>query len=160
MQTEWSAGWDTAPAGFAYAAEYLTAHARGFGATIDLVGVPLFFLQRHRVELALKSLLAAVGADVPTTHDLKTLWKKCEEELRPKDDETWRTFEADHVEFIDLLDEVDPGSFAFRYPVDKRGDPVERPQFIDLRVLHKHADSVYYGASGYADYLSETHQGP
>jgi HEPN domain-containing protein len=160
MQTEWSAGWDNAPAGFSYAAEHLTEHAQEFGAILDQVGVPLFFLQRHRVELALKSLLATVGADVPPTHDLKTLWKKCEETLRPMDDKAWRTFETDHLNFIDLLDEVDPGSFAFRYPVDRQGDPIERPQFIDLGILHKCADSVYYGASGYADYLSDTYQGP
>lgn len=160
MQTEWSGGWGNAPAGFTYAAEHLTEHARKFGATIDQVGVPLFFLQRHRVELSLKYLLHAVDAKVPHTHDLKTLWQKCEEALRPIDGKAWQTFSADHSELIDVLDSVDPGSFAFRYPVGQKGKEVERPEFIDLRVLHDEVDELYYGASGFADYLSETYPEP
>jgi HEPN domain-containing protein len=157
VQTEWSEGWAHAPAGFGYVAEYLTEHARDFGATIDQAGVAIFFVQRHRVELALKALLDAVGADVPYGHGLKTIWQKCEEALRPKDERAWDGFAADHAELIDALDKVDPGSFAFRYPVDKKGEEVQRPAFIDLKVLHDEAGKLEYGASGYADFLSEVY---
>lgn len=38
----------------------------------------------------------------------------------------------EQLEYLDLLDDMDPSGFVYRYPVDKRERPVERPPFIDL----------------------------
>jgi hypothetical protein len=121
VQTEWSEGWFGAEAGFGYAAEYLTDHRGDFGATIDQAGIAVFFLQRHRVELALKGLLDAVGEKPPEGHSLRHVWGICQRVLKPKDAGAWATFAADHKELMELMDGVDALSFTFRYPVDKTG---------------------------------------
>jgi hypothetical protein len=36
---------------------------------------------------------------------------------------------------LTVLDEVDPLGFAYRYPVDTRLRPVDRPKFVDLESL-------------------------
>jgi hypothetical protein len=156
VQTEWASDWFDGAAGFGYAAEYLTEHRADFGATIDQAGLAVVFLQRHRVEMVLKGLLDAAGADVTDKHDLEYLWRLCERELQPKGRREWDQFAADHKELVEAIHRADPTSFAFRYPVDKAGSKVKRPDFIDLTELNEHVDRFYFAGTGYVDYLFET----
>lgn len=52
VQTLWSEGAHGIAGGFEYAARHLTEHRNEFGATIDQVGLAVFFLQRRRVKVA------------------------------------------------------------------------------------------------------------
>jgi hypothetical protein len=55
-ETKYAAGWSDVFWGFGYAAKYLTKHRSELGALVDQAGVAIFFLQRHRVELGLKTV--------------------------------------------------------------------------------------------------------
>lgn len=153
VQTEWGTGWVGVEMGFGYAAEHLTENRRKFGATIDQVGVVVFFLQRHRVEIALKTLLAHLRVPIPTHHDLMGLWGECETALGHSPD--WKRFSQRHRALVAALARADQTSMVFRYPVDKKGEPVERPPFIDLDVLNERVGGFSAEVNGYIDYLSE-----
>lgn len=153
VQTEWASGWMNAASGFGYAAEYLTDRQADFGATIDQAGIAVFYLQRHRVELALKGLLDYVGADVTDKHGLVFLWGRCKAALAGRYPNAWAQFEADHFELIRALDRVDGTSYAFRYPVDTKGVEVVRPANIELSVLNEHVGKLDSGAGGFIDYI-------
>jgi hypothetical protein len=155
VQTEWAQGWGDIAAGFGYAAEHLTEHRLDFGATIDQTGLALFFLQRHRVELELKALLQAAGAGMSGEHSLARLWALCESTLKPRDPDEWRDFATSHADLIEALNRVDEGSYTFRYPVDRSGQKVDRPQFINPVALHEYVEQFSAGVSGYIDYLTE-----
>jgi len=156
VQTQWASDWLDGAAGFGYAANCLMQHVTELGALIDQAGLAIFFLQRHRVELALKGLLDAVGADVPNSHDLDYLWTHCEATVEPRDPDAWATFRADHHELVQVLNGVDQSSFTFRYPVDTKGAKATRPEFIDLAILDKHVKDLHSGVSGYVGYLTES----
>jgi hypothetical protein len=153
VQTEWSSGWGDTAATFGYAAEHLTEQAEEFGATWDQTGIAVFFLQRHRVELILKSLLDAADASVPTHHRLRELWDACRRPLEPQDAREWKSFADAHRELIDALDKVNPDSMAFRYPVDKHGAGMKRPRFVDLGVLNEAVTELEAHAEGYEEWL-------
>jgi HEPN domain len=159
VQTEWSDGWGDAAAAFGYAAEHLTDHAEEFGATWDQTGIAVFFLQRHRVELILKSLLDAAGADVPSHHRLRDLWDACRDALETQDPRDWKMFAEAHQELIDAINKADPDSMTFRYPVDKHGVGMKRPRFVDLRVLNETVEELEAHAEGYQELLATPDDG-
>lgn len=155
VQTEWATGWGATTSGFRLAAEHLTKNAHVFRAEIDQVGLAVFFMQRHRIELVLKALNEAAGVEFKPTHSLRTLWSRCEAPLRKLDAKNWKTFKADHDPLIDAIARVDDGSFTFRYPVDTKGVEVERPQFVDLAALNEYVDKFMYDAHGWVDWIWE-----
>ena len=155
VQTEWAGGWLAGGSGFGAAAEYLTTHRGDFGAEIDQVGLAIFFLQRHRVEMTIKGVLDAVGAEVPGSHDLCFLWQCLRRKLESRDAGAWVGFDARHAELIHALQRVDASSFIFRYPVDRQGAEVARPAFINLQVLNQRVSDLYYEGWGWIDYLNE-----
>jgi hypothetical protein len=155
VQTEWAEGWTAGAAGFGYAAEFLTKHARSFGATIDQAGLAVFFLQRHRIELILKNLLDFLDVDFPAVHSLRKLWELCRQGFGASGELNWTEFEKENGEFIEALIAVDDGAAAFRFPVDRDGEEIERPAFIDLEALNRHADKLYWEAAGCMDFLAE-----
>jgi hypothetical protein len=155
VQTEWAEGWSAGASGFGYAAEFLTKHARSFGATIDQAGLAVFFLQRHRVELVLKDLLGVLGMKFPSTHSLRRLWQLCEQGFAPVDGLSWVEFEQGNGGFIEAMIAVDDGAATFRFPEDRDGEAIERPAFIDLGALNRHADKLYWDAVGCINFVSE-----
>jgi hypothetical protein len=155
VQTEWSAGWTAGTSGFGYAAEFLTKHARSFGATIDQAGLAVFFLQRHRVELVLKDLLNFFGIKFKSSHSLQYLWGLCEQGFTESELLDWAEFDAENGEFVRALIAVDDGAATFRFPVDRQGQEAKRPDFIDLEALNRHAEVLENGASGCVDYVGE-----
>lgn len=93
----------------------------------DPSGAPAMFLYRHYVELHLKSLLIEAGElldepqAVPPKHYLWVLWTRVRALLLKvggSSDGPWLR-RADEI--ITSLDDLDPTSFAFRYPVDNAG---------------------------------------
>jgi hypothetical protein len=152
VQTEWSGGWQSAASGFGRAADQLTEQSGSFGAAIDHVGLAIFYLQRHRVELILKGLLHAL--DQPTTgHKFSSLWHRCRDEVARRDPAAWASIDADHGEFVRALADVDDSSMVFRYPLTLEGKKFDRPAFLDLGVLSRHAEDLFYAFGGLEGYL-------
>jgi hypothetical protein len=155
VQTEWSKDWFGVASGFEYAAQHLTANRHSFGAAIDAVGLAIFYLQRHRVEIALKAILRDFKAEVSTHHFLRALWKQVGAAFRARDKATWVELNQAHAPLIVALDRVDPGSFTFRYPVSADGTTVERPLFIDLDALERHVTRFVNDSAAAVDWVSE-----
>src|ERR1700689_617653 len=156
VQTEWSKGWGYAGIGYREAARLLTEEKLTFGPSIDQTGLAIFFLQRHRVELALKELLAECGADISkikSQHSLVALWCACKELVGTESCELQQVDSG--ATLITVLDDADPGSYSFRYPVDKYGNENKRPQFIDLDALGNHVEDFVSLIDGYLAYVEE-----
>ena len=156
VQTEWATGWFGVVSGFGDAAEFLTEHRAEFHATIDQVGLAIFFLQRHRVELTLKQLVHDCGQTVNTReHRLSLLWADCKAAVQQRSPAQWHEFADHHGELITALEQHDPSSYTFRYPVDTTGVTNRRPRYIDLAALQRHVDDLVSNVHGYLDMMSE-----
>ncbi len=118
---------------------------------------PVVFLYRHALELALKNIiykaaslavfqrLDAIDAKLYNTHDLTTLAKQSRQVLLtlfPQDPDLNRI--AD--ELLPLAKDfalIDPDSFAYRYPIDRNGQPaVSREQCVTLDDLGARVDEM------------------
>jgi hypothetical protein len=115
--------------GYREAAESLIEVVSGNEDLLDFCIYPIVFLYRHYVELRLKETILYTRrllnqeACFPNHHDLLQLWRERKQILSqaracPPEEE-----EAIVERLIKELAEADPKSFAFRYPVDKKGDP-------------------------------------
>ena len=134
--------------GYAKAASTLASDllARDFGFR-DYEAYPVVFLYRHALELALKNILIKPARLIAFTgvenlqaklcpiHDLVKLSNSAAVLLRglfPRDTELKKVIHnmlGIAAEFAD----VDPGSFAYRYPVDKNGNMLTKPnQTVNL----------------------------
>jgi hypothetical protein len=131
VQTEWAKGWGYAVIGFGEAARMLTEQRREMGAAVDQVGLAVFYLQRHRVELIIKQALIDLGEELSRVikpgHDLRALWLLLEERIRSSDADEWNDLEREHGEFLSVMHEADKSSFSYRYPVDKSGGDSPAP---------------------------------
>lgn len=159
VQTEWAQGWGSMASGFGYAAEYLTRHRSDLGATIDQAGLAIFFIQRHRVELILKHMLDSLRAEIPGSHKMRVLWQHVGSAVTARDPTCWADFASEHGGLLDALQRVDDTSFAFRYPVDRRGETMGRPAFVDLDALHERIENLYWHAGGLVGSLTGTIDG-
>ena len=119
----------------------------------DTLVFPIIFNYRHFLEVSLKYLLATYGPAVGVapnwrSHDLATLWGSVLEMLDKYGSAD--TDEADPVvgEIILEFAKIDPGSYAYRYPVDRHGRLLPVAQ-TDLH-LSTLAD-VMNGVSGHFD---------
>lgn len=157
VQTGWSKGWAFTGIGYGEAARFLTEHRRRFGASIDQVGLVIFFLQRHRVELAMKEMLVRRRFDlreIKAQHSLVALWNACRRVVGA-DTEEWRQLEVGGSEIVALLADADPGSHTYRYPVGTNGKEHDRPEFIDLDALEEHVTAFVSLIDGYIDFVEE-----
>jgi hypothetical protein len=103
----------------------------------NMLGPPMLFLYRHSIELHLKSLLLDAGQllddpqTVPPKHYLMKLWTTVRAmvlRVGPNDEENEWLLRADSI--IQQFDDIDPTSFAFRYPVDTDGSPALPADFL------------------------------
>jgi hypothetical protein len=135
----------------------------------DYLVNPIAFLYRHYLELRLKELLFSStlllqeDPRVQNEHDLTKLW----EELRPKLEKVRPGFTTDSD--LDAIKnrlrefcEKDPGSYAFRYPVNPRGKPALPDMLINLKQLRDVVqgislvlDSISTAIGVYADTASD-----
>lgn len=124
------------------------AHEQG-----DLVW-PIVFCYRQYLELALKDIIARHGGQVePTiepiwnTHYLGDLWKSCKRIMghtliHVTTDEMPEILAMEA--FISEFERIDARSYAFRYPKDRKGCPIEIPiDSIDLVHLQRVMEGVY-----------------
>jgi hypothetical protein len=93
--------------------------------------------------------------DRTESHKLVPLAKSCSsiiKKLFPNDDELHETM--DLIELVAVeFQEVDPDSFSYRYPIDKKGNASTRHhQVLNLRVIYEimekiqdHLDTIDFG---------------
>jgi hypothetical protein len=109
---------------------------RGIG-EINHAACPIIFLYRHAIELYLKCLvyrLARMSIDDEEIQNiLPRLWKEHSlvkllemampvlNAMRRQLPPALRDFDPDHLIFLERLDELDSGSYMFRYPVTSKG---------------------------------------
>lgn len=99
----------------------------------DYLVHPIVFNYRHYLEVKLKELILEGSLlldrrfpnEILRTHDLRTLWRSCRTILESVGLEgTAGEEELDAIgEAVEELATIDGGSYAFRYPVDIKGNP-------------------------------------
>ena len=123
---------------------------------------PIIFTYRQFLELSLKYLIATFGYTVGveanwSTHSLSELWKRFVDVLDGYGVSDPGGADAVVAEIVAEFAKVDPNSFAFRYPVDRKGVaiPLSQEQ-LDLVVLADvmtAAENYFTGCDGYLDSL-------
>ena len=157
--------WDIYATGYKDAADALVGALAERKASLDSVVYPLVFLYRQGLELHLKLILPLarrlVGKEAVADHQhgLMPLWSELRRHLEqlgpPESDKELPAIE----DFIRQLDTVDPGSFAFRYPTNKKGE-VSLPDLrhVNVRHLSEIMDSVFMLLGGIHSWLGEMEQ--
>lgn len=149
VQTEYAEGWYAQLMGIGYLTELVERHFDELGATRDQAGLAAVFLQRHRLEVGIKTIFNSLGQPKTKDHDLARLWTECKQLVAASShfehegftgQEVVDKYLKPHDELIRLLAKADPGSFSFRYPVDRAGNKVERPLYIDFRALERNCN--------------------
>jgi hypothetical protein len=148
VETKFVGSWESQLRGLGRHTAYLSRDLVEFRADVDDIAMDLVYLQRHRVEVGLKLLLERVGADVPMTHNIDVLFQRVLAALRDAGHGTLaNALNASMREFVDLMHAADPGSYAYRYPVDRQNQPALRKDYVDLQELEaagaKFQESVY-----------------
>lgn len=167
--------WDLYATGYKRAADYLVEQAASTHQQ-DFIIYPAMFLYRHYLELRLKEVLLALQAyfglprQIPPHHDLHRIWR----EVRPLMESAWGGDETiinnDAIEVrINEFDQIDKGSFSFRYPVTKDDIPslkdlpgIDGQPMINLYqvrdvigAMAQLLDGASAGLSVYLDYKAE-----
>jgi hypothetical protein len=131
---------------------------------------PIVFLYRHATELYLKGVLragefllslkgrqATFDSSALMSHPLRPLLIHLRELFVALD---WAESYEDIASFVESLDQMDPNSFAFRYPVNKKNDDALPKSFVlDVLAFARAADScleTLYNASYSIDDLTES----
>jgi hypothetical protein len=159
VQTQWSEGWAYAVIGFGSAARMLTEQRAKMHASVDQIGLAVFYLQRHRVELVIKQALVDLGQDevdvAKLPHNLAVLWQKLRDVVSAIGGDHWRDLDSRYGDFVSTMHEADEGSFSYRYPVDRQGAEAKRAPFIDLDQLQEYAEGFEMGIGAYTDWIDE-----
>lgn len=147
--------------GFKEAGDILVEKARGDNYYTSVFIYPILFCYRHSLELALKYIINQYGRAAgirsnTVEHDLVRLWPDCRvviEFYHPdNDDPALEAVEACIAEFA----KIDPGSDAFRYPTNAKGQSItiNLPP-IDLFQLRDTMEAIhnfFTGVDGYIDH--------
>jgi hypothetical protein len=149
--------------GYRQAANLLVERAAEERGARDFLLYPIIFSYRHFLELSLKSMLLLYGRQVDIfpvwdDHDLGRLWRLFEAMIgRYETDHDNDAFEAVKTCVAEFA-HIDPNSFAFRYPVDRKGQPVEidmdRIDLLQLRDVMEGIHGYFMGTDGYLDNLT------
>lgn len=167
----WSSSrWSLYASGYKEAADALVTKVEERSTNQDTFVYPVLFLYRQYLELQLKMMvrvlrhLQDIGQDFPKGHKIDVLWNEAERLLRQTypDESTVELVETGRL--IHEFAHVDPLSTAFRYPVDKDGNPsLPGIKYINLRnvreVMAKIAmllDGAYSMAYEHLQYKLET----
>src|ERR1700677_3168676 len=135
-RTEYVGSWESQFRGLGRHTAFLSKYLLKLSAAVDDIAVDVVFLQRHRVEVGLKLVLERSSATIPPTHDIASLAKRCKQALDALDRSDLTTrLSAESTEFIELMHQSDPGSFAYRYPGDTAHRPARRHRYVDLAAL-------------------------
>lgn len=137
--------------GYREAADKLVHDVVESGTNQDILVFPISFLYRQYIELQLKHIIResriflGEGATFPKHHKINDLWNTANSLMAKiiKDhDQTIKNYiTKDDVQTIKIIItefvKVDPDSFSFRYPKDRKGNRnLEGIEYINLRKLH------------------------
>ena len=128
----------------------------------DFLVFPVIFNYRQFIELSLKYLIASYGPTVGVnqnwhSHNLIKLWELFLIVL-----EGYGTNDPDEVDpvvqgIVVEFSKIDPGSYSYRYPVDRHGNPIPVAQTsLHLPTLKDVISGVagyFTGCDGYFDSL-------
>lgn len=148
--------------GYKMAADLMVERAAASRSDRDALVYPIIFNYRQFVELSLKYFIATYGHTVGieaiwTSHDLGSLWKAFMEVLEGYGHGDPEGADSVVAGIVAEFAKVDPGSFSYRYPVDRKGNPIPIAHHeLDLAVLAdvmKALDGYFTGCDGYLDHL-------
>lgn len=129
----------------------------------DFLVFPIIFNYRQFLELSLKYQLATYGPNVGIkpnwkTHHLEQLWLEFVPML-----EAYGTSDPDEADpivgaIVAEFAKIDPGSYSYRYPVDKGGNPIP-VAYADLHLptladVMSAVANYFNGCHGYFDNLN------
>jgi len=134
---------------------------------LDVYIYSAVFLYRHSVELSLKELIwmsnfiLGKGKNFPQHHKLMDLWRSLKNNatsLLTSDDFPLNDNEVKYVETtIEEIMKHDPGSHAFRYPLDKKKQrPHSDVNHVNVKSLYERFNQIheYFGRISFMiDYL-------
>jgi hypothetical protein len=136
---------------------------------LDEGALPIVFLYRHALELYLKAVVYRAAVVTINEQELRRavprLWREHSLLLLVKMAEpvlTDRTHPLvqmgslykDLSELARKIDEVDPGSYSFRYPVTSLGDPaLPSHVFLNIFVLSEAMEKVFDDVQQFCDSL-------
>lgn len=138
----WGGGWTLYAIGYRNAGDVLVERVEQDRGEADALVYPIVFCYRQYLELMLKDTLmearryCRIEEPFDATHSLLHHWRP----LRPLLEKRWPS-DPDPLDAVEenlrQFDEVDEGSFAFRYSVTKQGEPSlpDEMQHINLRNL-------------------------
>jgi len=143
--------------GYREAADKLVHEVMETGANQDILVFPISFLYRQYIELQLKHIIResriflGEGGSFPEHHKINDLWntanalmtkiinvhdQSIKDYITKEDVQTIKTIITEFVK-------VDPDSFSFRYPKDKKGNRnLDGIEYINLRKLHDHMEDL------------------
>jgi hypothetical protein len=127
--------------GYESAASHLIVEALRKPREDERLIYPIVFLYRHLIELSLKELIETYGPRVGVapdrkSHGLSELWRKYEQICSGFDVAVGDEAQAHMAAIIAEFDDIDPGSFSFRYHSDKKGKPIDlKHSVLDLARL-------------------------
>lgn len=122
---------------------------------------PILFCYRHGLEMAMKWIIGQYGAHVglrPSQcrhHDLWKLWTACKKVMLEigSDGETEGLIAVEAI--VKEFNELDKGSFSFRYPTDRRGMTIRLPRIAfdlaNIKNVMEAVDNLFLGADGQLD---------
>lgn len=144
--------------GYAHAASTLAENLLSRARFPDFDAYPVAFLYRHALELYLKNIIyrAAllmtfkhmdnVDANLYNNHDLTVLSEKAAtilQRLFPSDADLQQLSE-EIVMVSSEFSDIDANSFAYRYPIDRSGNPSTRPnQVVSLEALYQTMSDLF-----------------
>lgn len=163
-------------AGYKNAAHALVAQLERAVGYPDHQGLPILFLYRHALELYLKALiyraaqLHMLETELPVAiprlwkeHSLGRLLKMAApilEVLDPRRLRGYRRLLEEIADVITEIDAVDPGSYAFRYPVTSEGKAaLPNNLVVNVLIFAEKVDMVVDWLSGACMFLDEEFQG-
>lgn len=175
--------WVLYAGGYKRAGDILIEHGIAHGGQHILV-YPIVFLYRQYIELQLKDIIRNgyryLGISkyfppgFPTGHKIDEYWSECRSILKKIDEEEYQKLgEYERNKYNSDLDslardirefsEWDPDSTAFRYPVDKKGNPsiadLANISFAGLKELvERIADLLDAISVGISHYLDAKHE--
>jgi len=134
---------------------------------LDVYIYSAVFLYRHSVELSLKELIwmsnfiLGKGKTFPEHHDLMEIWRSIKNNansLLTSDDFPLNGKEVQYVETtLKEIIKYDPGSHAFRYPLDKKKQrPHSDVNHVNVKSLYERFNQIheYFGRISFMiDYL-------
>ncbi len=128
MNVDIGCDWDIFAMGYKMAGDMLVQYVKDNDRDQDFLVYPIAFLYRQYLELRLKELIRVsstlLDKDIkpPIGHNLISLWRLA----RPNIEAVWPGFETRvYLKMVEdrlkELCDLDPGSYAFRYPEDTKG---------------------------------------